>query len=160
MDDVLRQFCRLGLAAEFREYALLCRFLSFVVLSRRYRVLSERLGHGICGNARHGLGMAHRHGLHPMRRHEHGGALLVHADQWRSLLRIRRPGSSGMGSSGVLADGMVQLARPSQWRPFNRLCAGRHGVVRRGDEQPGLHSTALASLPYDGAYHAQSWVYQ
>ena len=34
--------------------------------------LIEATGHGLRRYPRHGLGMAYRHGFHPMRRYEHG----------------------------------------------------------------------------------------
>ncbi len=60
-------------------------------------------GHGLCRNARHDLGMAHRHGLHSMRRPEHGRAVFGNAYQRRTILRRGSLGPSRMGSSGLLS---------------------------------------------------------
>ena len=52
MDVVLRQLRRPGPASLVRKYPL--------------------LWHGVCGDARYGLGLDHCHVLHPVRCHGHG----------------------------------------------------------------------------------------
>jgi len=51
-------------------------------------------GHGICGYAGHGMGLADSHVLYPMRLPEYGRAMLVDAHKWRAILRLGRAGSS------------------------------------------------------------------
>lgn len=50
-------------------------------------------GHGICGYAGHGMGLADSHVLHPMRRPEYGRAMLVDAHKWRPILCLCSSGS-------------------------------------------------------------------
>lgn len=113
----------LGYKPEFkREFSLWTTFcVSFAVLGLlpsfastlyyvRKRPVMRRLdiglikttGHGIRRHTGNGLGMAHRHGLHPMRRHEHGRAVLFDAYKWGALLRFGGSGATGMGASRSL----------------------------------------------------------
>ena len=52
--------------------------------------------------------MAHRHVLHPMRRHEHGRAVLIHAYQWGVILRF-----SGLGAARIRASGSLYVYQGS-----------------------------------------------
>lgn len=56
------------------------------------------IGHGIRRYTGNGVGMAHRDGIHPMCRHEHGGAVLLDANEWRIILRC-----CGFGTAWIWA---------------------------------------------------------
>lgn len=60
-------------------------------------------GHGLRGNAGHDMGMAHRHGFHPVRGNEYGRAVLRDAYQRRTILCCGSPGPSRMGSFSLMS---------------------------------------------------------
>lgn len=64
--------------------------------------LIKATGHGIRRYTGNGLGMAHSYGLHPMRRHEHGRAVLFDAYKWGALLRFGGSGATGIRASRSL----------------------------------------------------------
>ena len=70
MDILLRLLCRAGSAPQFRFDSL--------------------LWHGVRGHRWYGLGMDHRHGVHPMRRHGngYGPPLFPHLIQANTLSQL------------------------------------------------------------------------
>jgi len=62
------------------------------------------------------MGMARRHDRHPVRRHEHGRTVLLDANLWRSLLRLRSSGTPRLWTIRGLDNRMVKLALSDHWR--------------------------------------------
>jgi len=157
----------LGYKPEFkREFSLFTSFcVSFAVLGLLPSFASTLYyGMGYAGTAgeqlllariamgtkqrisRNGLGLAHSYDWHTMRRHEHGRALLIDANQWRPLLRGRSPGASRMGSSRRLDHRMVELVYPNHWSAFCQLRHGSHDMRFSLYYEPGIRAAGVPSL--------------
>ena len=122
--------------------------------------------------------MADCHVLHPMRCHEHGRTVLVHADKWWIVLCFSGPCTARIRSSSILSvlhtnrlvllkltnmnrvDGLVELAGPSDWRSVGGLCFVRHGARWSLDIASELCATELADFSTHNPHHAHTWLHQ
>lgn len=125
------------------------------------------------------MGVVDRHGFHPMRCHEYGRALLLDANEWRTILRGRSEShdslpfvpltgliylegtrAAGLWTPRSLADGMVELARASHRCSVGRLCDVSHDSCRSVHWKPGICPRKLPNFPPHRNYYVHSCMHQ